>query len=77
MSAEQMTRAFDPFWQAESALTRTAGGTGLGLSVSRQLAGVLGGTLDVASTPGRGSTFTLTLLRDAADVGGDAGGAAA
>jgi PAS domain S-box-containing protein len=58
---EQRERIFDPFVQVRSDLTRTAEGTGLGLAISRDLARGMGGDLTVESTPGVGSTFTVTL----------------
>jgi PAS domain S-box-containing protein len=61
IAPENLERVFDPFWQVESGATRKAGGTGLGLSVARRLARLLGGDLTVESVVGRGSTFTLTL----------------
>jgi signal transduction histidine kinase len=58
---EFLERIFDPFWQVEQKATRRAGGTGLGLSVSRRLARMLGGEISVTSTVGRGSTFLVVL----------------
>ena len=52
---------FIRFQQADSSVTRHYGGTGLGLAISRQLAEALGGQLTLRSSPGEGSTFSLTL----------------
>jgi two-component system sensor histidine kinase TorS len=57
---------FESFTQTDSSITRRYGGTGLGLSISRGLAQAMGGTLDVQSGPGQGSTFMLTLDLDEA-----------
>ncbi len=61
IASKRIERIFDPFIQAESTTTRRFGGTGLGLSISRQLADMLGGSLDVASRSGVGSCFTLAI----------------
>jgi signal transduction histidine kinase len=61
IAAENIEDVFEPFWQAEQTATRKAGGTGLGLSVTRKLARLLGGDVTVASRMGAGSTFLLTL----------------
>jgi len=61
IAAENIDDVFQPFWQAEQTATRKTGGTGLGLSVTRRLARLLGGEVSVASRVGAGSTFLLTL----------------
>jgi CheY-like chemotaxis protein/CHASE3 domain sensor protein len=59
--ADQHERIFEAFRQTDGGSNRRFNGTGLGLTISRDLAHLLGGELRVASAPGRGSTFTLTL----------------
>ena len=61
LSKEQITRIFNAFTQADSSTTRKYGGTGLGLSLSRRLAQMLGGSLEVTSEPGIGSRFDFTV----------------
>jgi PAS domain S-box-containing protein len=63
IAPEHHERIFEPFWQAEQGLVRRHGGSGLGLSVARQLARLMGGDVTVASEPGQGSTFTFRLPR--------------
>jgi signal transduction histidine kinase len=61
IAPEDQERIFQEFYQIESPLQRAAQGTGLGLPLSRKLAEFLGGSLSVASEPGRGSTFTAVI----------------
>ncbi len=61
ISSEHFDRIFEPFWQVEQKATRRAGGTGLGLTVTKRLALLLGGDVSVTSTPGEGATFTICL----------------
>jgi PAS domain S-box-containing protein len=61
MTAEQLGRLFQAFTQADSSTTRNFGGTGLGLTITKHFCAMLGGSIDVKSTPGQGSTFTILL----------------
>jgi signal transduction histidine kinase len=69
IAAEQLPRIFQPFIQAEEGHTRTRGGTGLGLTISRQLARLMGGDLTVTSSEGEGSCFVLWLPAVTAETG--------
>ena len=61
IAPDQQERVFDAFWQVEQSSTRRAGGTGLGLSVTRHLAEMLGGEVTVESNLSQGSTFAVRL----------------
>lgn len=77
IAPEHHERIFQEFAQIDSPMQRKVKGTGLGLPLSRKLAELLGGTLAVDSSPGRGSVFTLTVPRHlpaAAGIDGEASG---
>src|SRR6185369_15026857 len=61
MTGETVARLFSPFTQAHGGMARRYGGTGLGLVITRQLVEMMGGTLDVQSEAGVGSTFCFRL----------------
>ena len=67
MTDEQMKQLFKPFEQADSSTTRRFGGTGLGLTICRRLAQMLGGDIAVQSRPGAGSKFVLTIQTGSLD----------
>ncbi len=87
MTPEQVGKLFQPFTQADVSTTRKFGGTGLGLTIVKRFCELMGGSIDVASEAGKGTTFTVRLPADVAPtptdsmaeidlptVGGKAGG---
>ncbi len=80
MTPAQMHKLFQPFAQAEATTSSKYGGTGLGLSVTKALCELMEGSIEVASEPGKGSTFTIKLPSTGAvqphEPSADAGGAA-
>jgi signal transduction histidine kinase len=61
MTPEQMAKLFEEFTQADATTAQRFGGTGLGLAITRKLARMMGGDVTVASEPGKGSVFTVSL----------------
>jgi signal transduction histidine kinase len=72
IAPQHLERIFDPFWQVEQSSTRRAGGSGLGLAVTRRLARLLGGDVEVESADGKGSVFRVRVPRMAPLSGAEA-----
>ena len=61
IDAESLPHIFDRFWRADSSRSRASGGSGLGLAITHHLIAAHGGRIEVRSTPGAGTTFTIRL----------------
>ncbi|MDR2728072.1 MAG: response regulator, partial [Chitinispirillales bacterium] len=71
IKAEQTAKIFSPFVQAETGTTRKYGGSGLGLSITKNIIELMGGRLSIESTPGVGTEFSFSLKFDAVSVSGE------
>ena len=69
ISPEDLARLFQPFTQVDASSTRRFGGTGLGLTIARRMANIMGGDITVDSTVGEGSTFTFSVEADVVEWG--------
>jgi signal transduction histidine kinase/DNA-binding response OmpR family regulator len=68
MTPEQLARLFRPFTQADASTTKKYGGTGLGLTITRHFADMMGGAITVRSTPDQGTTFTVRIPAEVAEL---------
>jgi signal transduction histidine kinase len=68
IAPEHQQRIFDAFTQIDGTMTRAHGGVGVGLALTRRIAGLLGGDVTVSSRLGAGSTFTLTVCADVSSI---------
>ena len=71
MTSQQIVKVFDPFVQADSSTTRNFGGTGLGLTITKNIISLMGGILCLDSSPGVGTMFSFTLSFETIDASSD------
>ena len=67
MTPEQLIKVFDPFTQADEKTTRKYGGTGLGLTITKRFAEMMGGDITATSEPGKGTAFTISIPKNVKD----------
>jgi signal transduction histidine kinase/ActR/RegA family two-component response regulator len=70
ISPDDLERLFQPFTQVDASSTRRFGGTGLGLTIARRMANIMGGDIAVTSTLGQGSTFTMSVEAEVVEWAG-------
>jgi signal transduction histidine kinase len=75
MDPADAARAFERFYRVDTSRTRSAGGTGLGLAIVSSLVAAHGGTVDLATAPGKGASFAIRLPRSGPPQSGPDGGA--
>jgi len=68
MTTEQVDKVFKPFTQADEKTTRKFGGTGLGLTITKMFAEMMGGDINLSSEEGKGTTFTATIPLEVIDI---------
>ena len=68
IAADQLPRIFDRYYQVDDSATRRQEGSGIGLALTKELVELMGGTIGVESTPGKGAVFTVTLPLDRAQA---------
>jgi len=64
IAKEKLAKLFDKFYQVQSHMTRSQGGSGLGLTIAKAIVDLHKGTIDVSSEVGKGSTFTVAIPKD-------------
>ena len=69
MTPEQVAKVFESFTQADASISRKYGGTGLGLTITRRFCEMMGGSIELSSVPGKGTTFVMRIPVTVTDAG--------